>query len=265
VLDVGCGAGWFVNTVAYYYGLNAVGVDLCEPAISRAEAVRDNLNLSARVRYVCADLFQLQNRLLGLAKEFFLVNSIGVLHHTHDCHEALCRVAGLVKANGFVHLGLYHRYGRQPFLELFQPYREAYHKATSDKARHVAEQEAFETYRTLHQFTDKTLLRSWFRDQVFHPHESQHTLQDIFGWLTDLGFQCLSTSINGFKTPRDWNALFEAEKEMYELSYQRNVREKTYFPGFFTVLAQRIPQSSRSVSFTPRQRLEPSGGSEPRW
>jgi len=33
--------------------------------------------------------------------------------------------------------------------------------------------------------------------------------------------------------------LSEEEKRMYELSYQRNVREKTYFPGFFTVLAQR--------------------------
>ena len=86
---------------------------------------------------------------------------------------------------------------------------------------------------------DEALLRSWFRDQVFHPHESQHTLQERYGWLTSMRSQCFSTSINKFQTPNDGGPLSEEEKRMYELSYQRNVREKTYFPGFFTVLAQR--------------------------
>ena len=244
VLDVGCGAGWFVNTVACHYGLDAVGVDLCEPAIDRAQAVCKRLSLDGSARYVCADLFQLQSKQLTRTNEFFLVNSIGVLHHTHDCREALRSVAALVEPNGFIHIGLYHRYGRQPFLDLFQPYRETYHTATTEAARQTIEQQAFHIYRTLHPFSDETLLRSWFRDQVFHPHESQHTLQDMYGWLADMGFQCLSTSINRFQTPHNWDALFEEEKKMYELSYQRNVCEKTYFPGFFTVIAQRRSQSS---------------------
>jgi 2-polyprenyl-3-methyl-5-hydroxy-6-metoxy-1,4-benzoquinol methylase len=239
VLDVGCGAGWFVNTVAYHYGLHAVGVDLCEPAIERAQAVSKLLSLDSRVRCMCADLFQLQSTQLLWTNEFFLVNSIGVLHHTHDCREALQSVAGLVDQNGFIHVGLYHRYGRQPFLDLFQPYRDTYHTATSEAARQAIEQQAFHIYRTLHRSTDETLLRSWFRDQVFHPHESQHTFQELHGWLTDMGFQCLSTSINSFQILHNWDALFEEEKNMFQLSYQRNVREKTYFPGFFTVIAQR--------------------------
>jgi SAM-dependent methyltransferase len=246
VLDIGCGAGWFVNTVAYHYGLDAVGVDMCEPAISRAQAVSAQLGLGGRVRCICADLFELEDTQLIRENKFFLVNSIGVLHHTHDCHEAVRSIAELVETNGFLHIGLYHRYGRQPFLDLFRPLREAYDNETDEKARQAVEQQAFEIYRTLQSFTDETLLRSWFRDQVLHPHESQHTLQEIYGWLTEMGFQCLSTSINGFQTPRDWNSLFEEEKEMYELSYQRNIREKTYFPGFFTVLAQRPPKSSKS-------------------
>jgi hypothetical protein len=157
----------------------------------------------------------------------------------------LLNIAGLVEPDGFIHVGLYHRYGRQPFLDLFQPYRVKYDTTTSESDRQLIEEEAFRVYRTLHPFTaDETLLRSWFRDQVFHPHESQHTLEELYGWLTSVGFQCLSTSINKFQTLDDWSALFEEEKKMYELSYQRNVREKTYFPGFFTVLAQRRSQSS---------------------
>ena len=240
VLDVGCGAGWFVNTVAHHYGLEAVGVDLCEPAVHRAQAVSERLGLKDKARYTCADLFKLQTSQLTRANQFFLVNSLGVLHHTHDCREALLNIAGFVEPDGFVHIGLYHRYGRQPFLDLFQSYRATYDTATKESDRQAIEQQAFCVYKTLGPFTaDETLLRSWFRDQVFHPHESQHTLQELYGWLTDMGFQCLSTSINRFQTPHDWGALFEEEKKMYELSYQRNVREKTYFPGFFTVLAQR--------------------------
>ena len=245
VLDVGCGAGWFVNTVAHYYGLEAVGVDLCEPAVQRAQAVSERLALGDSVRYACADLFKLRTIQLTRANQFFLVNSLGVLHHTHDCREALLNIAGLVEPEGFIHLGLYHRYGRQPFLDLFRPYRVKYDAATRESDRRAIEQQAFCVYEELAQFTkDKTLLRSWFRDQVFHPHESQHTLQELYGWLTGMGFTCLSTSINKFQTPNDWDALFEEEKKMYELSYQRNIREKTYFPGFFTVLAQRRSQSS---------------------
>ncbi len=252
VLDVGCGAGWFVNTVAYHYGLHAVGVDLCEPAIERAQAVSKHLSLDSRVRCVCADLFQLQSRHLPWTNEFFLVNSIGVLHHTHDCREALRSVAALVESNGFIHIGLYHRYGRQPFLDLFKPYREAYDNAINEAARQAVEQQAFHTYRTLHSFSDETLLWSWFRDQVLHPHESRHTLQEVCGWLTDMGFQCLSTSINAFRAHDNWEALFEEEKKMYELSYRRNVREETFFPGFFTIIAQRRPQSSGSTWIEPQ-------------
>src|SRR6266446_2441665 len=119
VLDAGCGAGWFVNTVAHHYGLEAVGVDLCEPAIHRAQEVSKSLALDDKVRYICADLFKLPSIQLTRGNQFFLVNSLGVLHHTHDCREALLNILGFVEPDGFVHIGLYHRYGRQPFLDLF--------------------------------------------------------------------------------------------------------------------------------------------------
>jgi hypothetical protein len=82
-------------------------------------------------------------------------------------------------------------------------------------------------------------LFSWFRDQVFNPHESQHTLEEIYTWLTELDFQCLSTSINRFQPVRDWKTIFEEEKKMFDISYKRNYVEKKYFPGFFTVFAKK--------------------------
>lgn len=245
ILDVGCGAGWFVNTAAYHYGVDAVGVDLCEPAIQRGRAVSERLSLERTVRYHVADLFQMHTIALTPTNQFFLVNSLGVLHHTVDCRQALARVAERVEAEGFLHLGLYHRYGRQPFLDLFQPYRTRYKAASDEAHRQAIEQEALGVYRTLHaSITNETMLRSWCRDQVFHPHESQHTLQEVYGWLRECGFRCVATSLNHFQPVPEWRVLFEEEKTLGALSYRRNYQEKRYFPGFFIILAQKHSDAS---------------------
>lgn len=240
VLDVGCGVGWFVNTVAYHYRLPVVGIDLCEPALERATAVAMRLGVDRVTQYQCLDLFEAPALAQHPLGRFGLVNSLGVLHHTYDCRRAIEAVAELVAPNGYLHLGLYHRYGRAPFLTLFQAYRDA----ACDPARagewEALEAEALRLYQELNpSVTDPTMLRSWFRDQVLHPHESQHTLEEVYGWLTACGFECCATSINRFEPIREWCALFEEEKRLETLSHQRNVKEKRYFPGFFVVLAKK--------------------------
>ncbi|MBI4596946.1 MAG: class I SAM-dependent methyltransferase [Candidatus Omnitrophica bacterium] len=240
ILDVGCGAGWFVNTVASHYKARVCGVDLCEPALTRASDVAEALGLAGRVQLACADLFALDPAAVFGQAAFDVINSLGVLHHTHDCRAAAARVLQWVAPGGWVHLGLYHRYGRQPFLDLFEPARQALRAAASDAQRSAIEEEAFARYRRLHgAFTSETLLRSWFRDQVLHPHESQHTFEEVHGWLADAGFSCRATSLNRFQPTTDWRAVIEEEQTLSDVSYQRNVKQHQYFPGFFVVLAQR--------------------------
>ena len=240
VIDLGCGAGWFVNTAAQYYKAHVLGVDACEPAIERAAEVTKILGLGAKARYVCADLFELDRQPLISSQRFFIVNSLGVLHHTHDCRHALHHAARLVEPGGYLHLGLYHTYGRKPFLDLFRHDVAAYRSAQDLDQQRAIEDRAFARYRQLHAaLTDEVLLRSWFRDQVLHPHESQHTLREVTDWLVEEGLTCRSTSINRFQPVDDWATLFEEEKRLYEVSYQRNVKQQRYFPGFFIVVAQR--------------------------
>ena len=240
ILDVGSGAGWFINTAAYYYGVTATGVDVCEPALTRASAVAEQLGLALRTQFVCEDLFALGQRSGIRPGAFALVNSLGVLHHTHHCRQALEHIAPFVAPGGFLHLGLYHAYGRRPFLELFEEDVRAWRATDDGVRRQVIEERAFQRYRILQaSITDEVLLRSWFRDQVLHPQESQHTFHEVYGWLTALGLTCRATSLNRFQAVSDWSSLFEEEKRWYAVSYQRNVRERTYFPGFFVVLAQR--------------------------
>jgi hypothetical protein len=155
---------------------------------------------------------------------------VGVLHHTHDCAAAFRRVAGFLERGGFLFVGLYHAPGRRPFLDLF--------RSILDEE---GEQAAFERYRALNATqTDEQFLRSWFRDQVLHPHETQHTLGEVSGWLDRLGFVLRSTSINRFQPFTDLRELFELERGYEALSRRRNCVEGKYFPGFFTVLAERV-------------------------
>jgi SAM-dependent methyltransferase len=235
VLEIGCGAGWFTNSAAFHYSPKIYGVDLCLPALERAWEVSRHLGLSGRVAYAQVDLFA-----APFARQFFFVNSIGVLHHTYDCFAALRAITEFVKDGGYLHIGLYHLYGRKPFLDLFQRYRERLLSATEAEKEEI-EEESLSLFAKLFQQeeTDRIFLRSWFRDQALHPHETQHTFEEVYGWLSSLGFKVLSTSINRFQPIHNPAILFEQEKEMYELARRVTYDEKRYFPGFFVILAQK--------------------------
>ena len=74
---------------------------------------------------------------------------------------------------------------------------------------------------------------------MLHPHETQHSLEEVQGLLAALGFEIRSTSINNFRPFERIEPLFRQERELEAYSRQRNVVERRYFPGFFTVLAGR--------------------------
>ncbi len=97
-----------------------------------------------------------------------------------------------------------------------------------------------ERFRTLHDRLkgDELHLVSWFRDQVLHPHETQHTLKESVNTLHACNMRLLATSINQFQPFESLTQLFEEEKS-YEQLAQRYLRKNRYFPGFFVFLAQK--------------------------
>ncbi|MCA8948347.1 MAG: class I SAM-dependent methyltransferase [Planctomycetes bacterium] len=231
VLEIGCGAGWLCNTLAHHYGVTVTAVDFTAAALERARAVAAALGTSGRIRFVESDLFDYEHE--GTVD---LVLSIGVLHHTRDCEAAFKHVQRFAGPGKQVYIGLYHEPGRRPFLELFRGLLES-----------KGEEAAFAHYRRLDGIhaADETMARSWFRDQVLHPHETQHTLRELAGWFRDTGFELESTSVNRFEPVADVEALFALEQTFDERSRRANVDEGRYFPGFFTGLGRRTVTARR--------------------
>lgn len=223
VLEVGCGTGWLSNAIAHRYKASVTAIDFNPVAIQRAAEVAKAAGLDTK--FSVADLFRYEPSEL-----FDVVISIGVLHHTDDCAAAVRRCCNrFVKPGGHVFIGLYHRYGRRPFLDHFQEMKEA----------GASEERMFAEYRRLHsQLKDETLLMSWFRDQVIHPHETQHTLEEMLPVLASVDMTLVSTSINRFEPIESTQALIEEEKTYEELARKR-LSEGQYFTGFYVFLAQR--------------------------
>jgi hypothetical protein len=138
-------------------------------------------------------------------------------------------VAQWVAPGGCLHLGLYHRYGRRPFLDHF----------TSIAASGGTEEDQYHEFARLNpEITDETHLLSWFRDQVLHPHETQHTFAEIHQLLCEEGFVVRATSINHFKQIGEPTRLY-AQEQRYEHLAKAALRQGRYFPGFFVIWAQR--------------------------
>ncbi len=223
VLELGCGAGWAANAMALHYGKTVVAVDFTAKALSRAREVAQRVGTQHRVGFVEQDLFDYRSQ-----RRFDLVASIGVLHHTRDCRAGFDHAASFVRPGGYLFVGLYHLQGRRPFLEYMRGL-----VATE------GEDAAFARFREISgERTDETHLRSWFRDQVLHPHETQHSLAEVWTWLDDAGLTLRSTNLNDYEAPGDRAGLIAQEAAFELLSIRRNRDEGRYFPGFFTVLAQ---------------------------
>lgn len=220
-LEIGCGVGWLSNAINFHYKCKVTGVDFSSTAIERAKQISKILDTD--VTFLTKNLFQYSPNNL-----FDVVTSLGVLHHTEDCMGGVQHISKFVKPGGFIFIGLYHSYGRKPFLDHF----------TQLKAKGFNEDVLLEEFVRLFGQTDSMHLKSWFSDQVMHPHETQHTLAELNETLVDQNFQLLSTSINRFEKIEDIEILLNDEHKLFDIGRSKLLNNE-YYPGFFVSLYQK--------------------------
>lgn len=223
VLDIGCGGGWFVNSLSFHHKtLNVVGVDFNPVVIEYAKKIKEILKLNSE--FYVSDLFSLDEK-----KKYDLIVSLGVLHHTNNCEEAIKKILNYGKENSSVFIGLYHKYSREPFLNHFRD------------MKHLSEHEKFVEYKKLHKIKDEKKLYSWFRDQVLHPHETQHTFEEMLKLFSKTNYKIVSTSINNFEEIKNYEEIIEKEKLLKKYAEKKLINNE-YFPGFFIVRAKKISE-----------------------
>ena len=226
ILDAGCGTGWFLHSAARYYGVHGIGFDQNPTAIRFAQ------NSSRFILKSDSNIF-LENSFANHQpnQKYDLANCMGVLHHIKEFDSSLKKLCGWVADNGYLHLGLYHRPGRKPFLDHFNTL----------KSRGLNESELMDEFRKLvqGQFRDEIHFQSWFRDQILHPFESQHSYAEIAELLNENGFKIVLTNLNEFRPNPKIDQILKIEEDFEQKSVQK-LKQLKYYPGFMILWAQKV-------------------------
>ncbi|MGA8509758.1 MAG: class I SAM-dependent methyltransferase [Candidatus Sulfotelmatobacter sp.] len=201
VLDVGCGMGRFAE-VATRWGAHVVGIDLSLAAEVAAQ------NLAARNATIFqADVFQLP----FAPGSFDFIYSIGVLHHTPNCEQAVKVLPKLLKPGGRIAVWLYSSYN--PWYRMSDVYRKVTRRMPP-KMLHKLCYAVIPLY-GVHQVLRKIPLMgkpasgalAWLIPMSFNQdatwrvldtfdwyspwYQSKHTYEEVFRWFESCGLEDL--------------------------------------------------------------------------
>lgn len=224
ILEVGCGTGQ-LSLFLKRYNRRLVGIDLSIPSLKLADKFRERNEID-NVLFLKMNIFNL------FFKEgvFDYVISNGVLHHTYDTEKAFKNILFPLKKNGYVIIGLYHKYGR-----LFTNFKQMVIQNFGEKFK-------FLDPRNIDNNISAEKRYAWLKDQYKNPHESSHTLNEVLKWfkkynlefISSIPFNDFSSAANLFEKKDYINNLFLKELSMtFSLS---QIKEG----GFFIIVGKKL-------------------------
>ena len=175
VLEVGCGTGQ-MSLFLSRYQREIYSIDLSSGSLEMAEEFRKKSSIE--------NLFFLKISLFNLCfkKDFFdVIISNGVLHHTHNPRLAFMELTKHLKKEGYIVIGLYHKYGR-----IFTKIKQSLIRIFGDSFK-------FLDKKTIDNSSSKEKRFAWFMDQYKNPKESTHTFIEVSEWFRSANIELLSS------------------------------------------------------------------------
>lgn len=223
VLEAGCGTG----QMSIFLSLKNREVYATDMSISSLELGKE-----------FADKFSVNNvhfYQMNIFNPIFKNNSFdvlisnGVLHHTHDPYKAFQSLLPLVKSEGLIIIGLYHKYSR-----IWTDIRRNLFK--------ISEKLVFLDEVLRDEFISQEKKDSWFNDQYKNDYESKHTILEVMEWFNKNNCQVLNVlpnliskkDNNSLFYPRKYNSKTEIILNEYLMTFN-NIKEG----GFFTIIGKK--------------------------
>jgi SAM-dependent methyltransferase len=196
ILECGCGTGQLSNFLSVA-GRTVIGTDISLNSLKLAQEFKERNHLR-RAYFLQMNLFQPVVK----RESIDLVICNGVLHHTADPYLGFRSIARLVKPNGYILIGLYHKYAR-----LLTDFRRCFFRLD----RGMFE---FLDSRSREGISGEKKKNAWFADQYMHPHESKHTIREVRRWFLETGFEFVTSVPRSgiFSSFQENERIFQPEK-----------------------------------------------------
>tara|TARA_B100001750_G_C15481828_1_gene585881 strand:+ start:74 stop:1054 length:981 start_codon:yes stop_codon:yes gene_type:complete len=165
ILEAGCGTGQ-MSLYLSRYNRKIYAIDISKGSLIEAEKFRKKNDIK-NVYFQRMNIFN-----LCFKSNFFdIIISNGVLHHTHNPELAFKQLVQVLKKDGLIIIGLYHKYGR-----LVTRIRQKLISIFGDKMM-ILDPRFKRSY-----VSDKKKY-AWFLDQYKNPSETLHTFSEILDWF----------------------------------------------------------------------------------
>jgi 2-polyprenyl-3-methyl-5-hydroxy-6-metoxy-1,4-benzoquinol methylase len=204
ILVAGCGTGQnLIETARQFKSARVLAVDLSLSSLAYAKRQALVLGL-ANIEFAAADVLELG----GLGRSFDVVDASGVLHHMADPWQGWRVLLSLLRAGGFMRVGLYSKLARAEVNAARELVASRGYSSSAEDIRRsrqaILALAGGEPAKKVADYLD-FFCASECRDMLAHVQEHQMTLPEIAGFIAQSGVEFL-----GFVTDSELLRRFQA-------------------------------------------------------
>jgi SAM-dependent methyltransferase len=224
VLEAGCGTGQ-LSIFLSRYNRQIYGIDISKGSLVEAK----KFITKNSIKNVTLYRMNIFNHCF-VENTFDVIISNGVLHHTHNPKKAFINLSRILKENGIIVIGLYHKFGR-----IFHNLRKIIIRKFGSNFDILDKK--------LRENLSSKKTYAWYKDQYENPSESLHTFTEVIKWFKENNIEYLSSIPFDFDpseklfSKKKLRSSFEYFIEEFLLTF--NSRQ-IYEGGFFIVVGKKV-------------------------